>query len=133
MKLDKIDQMSEVMRALYDREFRLIAGILSEESALRAKLNQLDMQITANQDVKTNSHALNAVGAQIVWQAWTSRTKRQLNGELAQVMAKKLVAMDRVRVAFGRQRAVEMMMETKRKDLRKRRAKQRENNLLSLG
>ena len=132
MRLDQIDQMSEVMRALYDREFRSIGAILAEESTLRGKLTQLDSQIAENQNVTNNSHALNAVGAQILWQSWTSRTRRQLNSELAQVMAKKLMAIDRVRIAFGRQRAVEMMMESKRLDQQKRRRQNRESNLLSL-
>ena len=133
MRLDQIDQMSEVMRALYDREFRAISAILTEESTLRGKLAQLDAQIAANQDKCANAHALNVVGAQILWQGWTTRTRRQLNAELAQVMARKLVAIDRVRTAFGRQRAVEMMMATKRLNQRKHRNRQRDNNLLSLG
>jgi len=133
MRLDKLSQMSDVMRALYDREFRVIAAILAEESDLRGKLNQLDAQIADNLELGDNALSLNVVGAQFLWQGWTSRTRRQLNGDLAQVMAKKLVAMDRVRIAFGRQRAVEMMMTTEQVALKQRRAKQRDINLLSLG
>ena len=133
MRLDSIGQMSDVMRAIYDREFRAIGPVLAEESNLRSKLAQLDAQIAANQETDTHNHALNAVGARILWQGWTTRTRRQLNTELAQVMARKLIAMDRVRIAFGRQRAVEMMASSKRRDLKKRRTRQQENNLLSLG
>lgn len=133
MKLDKLGQMSEVMRALYDREFRAIAAILAEESELRGKLNQLDAQVADNLDVGDNAHSLNVVGAQLLWQGWTSRTRRQLNSDLAQVMAKKLVVMNRVRIAFGRQRAVELMMLTEQRARKHRRAKQRDINLLSLG
>lgn len=133
MRLGKIGQMAQVMRVQYENEFRAIAAILAEESEVRTKLNRLDVQIAANQDACANSHALKVVGAQLMWQGWTTRTRRQLNTELAQIMAKKLIAMDRVRVAFGRQRAVEMMMATRRKDQRKRRVTQREINLLSLG
>ncbi len=133
MRLDKLNQMSDVMRALYDREFRAIATILAEESDLRGKLNQLDAQVADNLKVDDNALSLNVVGAQLLWQGWTSRTRRQLNGDLAQVMAKKLVAMDRVRIAFGRQRAVEMMMTTEQRARKHRRAKQRDINLLSLG
>jgi hypothetical protein len=121
------------MRALYDREFRVIAAILAEESDLRGKLNQLDAQVADNLDVGDNALSLNVVGAQLLWQGWTSRTRRHLNGDLAQIMAKKLVAMDRVRIAFGRQRAVEMMMVTEQRTRKHRRAKQRDINLLSRG
>ncbi|MCF6233694.1 MAG: hypothetical protein L3J36_11470 [Rhodobacteraceae bacterium] len=133
MRLDKLGQMSDVMRALYDREFRVIAAILAEESNLRGKLTQLDAQVADNLELGDNAHSLNVVGAQLLWQGWTSRTRRQLNGDLAQVMAKKLVAMDKVRIAFGRQRAVEMMMTTEQRTLKQRQAKQRDINLLSLG
>lgn len=132
MRLDKIDQMSAVMRALYDREFRAIAAILAEEAGLREKLNRLDEQIAQNRDACANGHMMQAVGAQLLWQGWTIRTRGQLNTELAQVMAKKIVSMDRVRVAFGRQRAVEMMQSAAVTELRKSRAKQQEINLLAL-
>ncbi len=132
MRLDRLAQMSEVTRALYDREFRAIAAILAEESELRGKLSRLDDQVARNR-ATSNNHMLQAVGAQLLWQGWTTRTRRQLNTELAQVMAKKLVTMDRVRYAFGRQRAVEMMQSTERENLMKHRRKQRETALLALG
>lgn len=132
MRVDKLNQMADVMRAQYDREFRLIGTILAAESELRGKLRQLDAQIVENLDVGCNAHSMNVVGAQLLWQGWTSRTRRQLNGDLAQVMAKKLIAMDRVRTAFGRQRAVEMMIDSERQTLAVKRAKQRDINLLSL-
>lgn len=126
--------MSEVMRALYEREFRAIGAILSEESELRSKLGRLEEQVARNRDADTtNNHVMQAVGAHILWQGWTTRTSRQLNTELAQVMAKKLVVLDRVRIAFGRQCAVEMMQVTARKEINRNRAKKRDIVLLSLG
>lgn len=123
MRLDRIDQMSAVMNALYDKEFRAISAILVQESELRGKLNQLDEQISLNRKACNNSHMLHAVGTQVLWQGWTTRTRHQLNTELARIMATKLTALDRVRVAFGRQRAVEMMQSTARREIRKRRAR----------
>jgi len=131
MRLDGIDQMSEVMRTLYEREFRAIAAILAEESTLRGQLSRLSEQISRNQEAGPNDHKIQAVGAQFLWQGWTTRAHRQLNTELAQVMARKLVAMDQIRVAFGRQRAVEMMQSSKRMQSRKRRIRQQEINLLA--
>jgi hypothetical protein len=125
--------MSEVMRVLYDREFRAISSILVEETKIRGNLTQLEAQISRNRGACASDQMLLSVGAQLLWQGWTTRTHRQLNTELAQVMAKKLVALDRVRVAFGRQRAVEMMMSAERRALKDRRIKQRDADLLSLG
>ena len=132
MRLDGIDQMSEVMRALYDREFRAIAAILSEESELRGQLHRLTEQVSQNREACTNNHMIQAVGAQLLWQGWTTRMHRRLNTELAQVMARKLVAMDRIRIAFGRQRAVEMMQSFEQIKARTRRIRRQEINLHSL-
>jgi len=125
MRLDRVSQMSEVMRALYDREFQAIAAILTRESELRGNLRRLDELIARNRETDANSHMLNTVGARLLWQGWTTRTRTQLNTELAQVMAKKLVAMDRIRIAFGRKRAVELMISAD-KDEKKRRITRQE-------
>jgi hypothetical protein len=103
VKLNKIEQMSVVIRALYEKEYQSIRPILVEESDLRGKLNRLDQQISENRSVGANSHAMQTVGENLLRQGWTMRVRRQLNTELAQVMAKKLITMDRVRIAFGRQ------------------------------
>ena len=132
MRLDRIDKMSDVMRAMFDKEFRAISVILAEESSLRNKLHQLEVQINQNRDVCQNDLKLQAVGAQLLWQGWTTRTHRQLNTELAQVLARKLVSMDRVRLAFGRQQAVEMMQLTERQMLRKKRATLQNQALMAL-
>lgn len=133
MRLDKIGQMSEVMKALYEKEFQAIRSILTEEADLRGKLNKLSEQIAVNRNAGADSHAMQVIGANLLWQGWTGRMQRQLNGELALVMAKKLMAMDRVRTAFGRQQAVEMMLATEQADRKKRRAKQQQARLLSTG
>ena len=133
MRLARIDQMSDVMRVLYDREFRAISSILVEESKMRSNLTRLEAQISRNRGACANDQMLLSVGAQLLWQGWTTRTHRQLNTELAQVMARKLVALDRVRIAFGRQRAVEMMMSAERRALKDRRVRQRDTHLLNLG
>lgn len=133
MRLDKIGQMSEVMKALYEKEFQAIRTILTEEAELRGKLNKLSEQIVENRNAGADSHAMQMIGANLLWQGWTGRMQRQLNGELAQVMAKKLVAMDRVRTAFGRQQAVGMMLATGQAARKKHRAKQQQARLLSTG
>lgn len=132
MRLTRIDQMSEVMRVLYDREFRAIGSILAEETKIRSNLTQLEAQISRNRGACASNQMLLSVGAQLLWQGWTTRTHRQLNTELAQVMTKKLVALDRVRIAFGRQRAVEMMMSAERRAMRDRRVRRRDAHLLNL-
>ena len=124
-----MSQMSGVVQALYDKEFQAIGAILAREADLRGKLNKLDEQIAQNRDVCANSHEMQAVGAQLLWQGWTTRMRRQLNTELAQVIVTKLAAMERVRKAFGRKQAVEMMMSAEQRRIRTRRNKKRDASL----
>jgi hypothetical protein len=130
MRLDKIGQLSAVLRAQYDKEHRAIADILTQESGLRKQLRQLDEQVAQNREDCKNYHELQAVGAHLSWQSWTTKTRLQLNTELAQVMVKKLVAMDQVRLAFGRQRAVEIMQSTEHHERMKRYIKRRNSDLI---
>lgn len=132
MRLDGIEQISAVMCALYEKEFQAIRSVLAEESDLRGKLRQLDEQIAENRSTGANNHAMQVIGASFLWQGWTMRMRGQLNLELAQVMAKKLIAMDRVRVAFGRQQAVGMMTSAEHAAQKKRKVKQQEAALLAM-
>ena len=126
MRLTKIDQMSDVLRVLYDRESRAISSILAEEGQIRSNLTRLELQVSRNRDACASNHKLLSVGAQLVWQGWTTRTHRQLNMDLARVMAEKLAVLDRVRTAFGRQRAVELIVSAERDALKERQNRQHE-------
>lgn len=116
MRQSKLGQMLNVTEAAYLGEFQKVKDILATEASVRQRLAQLDKQITDNQRSTVNEHSMKTVGADILWQGWVSRTRRELNIELAQVMARKLVAMDGVRHAFGRQKAVENLIEQDKKN-----------------
>lgn len=120
MRQDKINQMAAATQALYLREFRSIGSILVEEAELRAKLSCLDARIAQNKGVESETHMIRVVGADLLWQGWTTRTRRQLNIELAQILARKSTVMDRVRIAFGRQQAVGFLRATEQSDRKKR-------------
>ncbi len=133
MRLTKLDQMSMVMRVLYNREFQNISSILAEESRIRGALTQLEAQISHNIKTGADNYELNAVGAQLLWQSWTTRNQRRLNTELAHIMSKKLVALDKVRIAFGRQQAVDMMMSTERNTRRIEQVRRQDIHFLTGG
>jgi hypothetical protein len=61
---------------------------------------------------------MKALGADLLWEGWHTRAKRELNTELAQVTAKKLMAMDKLRKSFGRKTAIADMAKAER-DLHK--------------
>lgn len=103
MSGDRLDQLATVAEALYLREHRGIRSILEQEAMLRRQLAQLSDQDA--QARRSNDAAIQALGADVLWQQWLSRTRRRLNTDLALVMARKLSAMNGLRAAFGRQQA----------------------------
>lgn len=130
MKQNKLNQMCQVTEAVYLNEFQKVEGILSEEARLRRDLAQLEAQSLQARQKLQDDVPMQTIGADVLWQAWLTRTQRQLNMELAQVMARKLSAMGRVRSAFGRQNAVQSMQETHQREIRKAMQKKAAEKLL---
>ncbi len=120
MNQDALSQMSAVTEAMFQREFNAIQGILKEESVLRQSLAQLDAHTQSSLENDAQDCAMKSIGADILWQAWISKTRRQLNIELAQVMAKKVEAMTTIRKAFGRKEAVKTLMVNARDEQRRK-------------
>ncbi|SFT95502.1 hypothetical protein [Sedimentitalea nanhaiensis] len=120
MKLDKLDQMTKVTEVLYLNELGKVQEILAEEARLRGELARLQDQSQEAQRQLSDDLPMRSLGADLLWQGWLNRTQRQLNIELSQVMAKKLVAIGTVRKAFGRQNAVQCMYDRSQAGLKTR-------------
>lgn len=129
MSRDTLSQMSDVTEAMFQREFSTIQHLLKEESSLRQSLTQLEAQSNTGKINEAQDLSMNTIGADILWQAWVSKTRRQLNIELAQIMAQKIEAMAHIRRAFGRKEAVKRVMEAAHDERRKRVARQRAERL----
>lgn len=119
-----LDQMAAVTEAQYLREHAKIKPLLDEEARLRGQLTRLNSHVADTRQQGHDDHSMQMLGADLLWQAWHTRSKRQLNIELAQITAKKLRAMDSLKKAFGRQHAVQVMADAERArtkaELRKR-------------
>ncbi|MQQ08330.1 hypothetical protein GFB49_07700 [Epibacterium sp. SM1979] len=116
MKDKMLHQMKRVTEAQYMQEHARVKPILDAEASARAKLAQLDQQVKdareqSDGDVANGDLAMRSLGADLLWEGWHTRMRRQLNTELAQATAQKLMAMDRLRKSFGRKHAVETMAE----------------------
>jgi predicted nucleic acid-binding Zn-ribbon protein len=129
-KLKMLDQMTAVSEAQYLQEHAKVKPILDREAALRGQLSKLDSQIKETRAQADGDHAMRALGADLLWQGWHSRMRRELNMQLAQVTAQKLQAMDKLREAFGRKHAVETMAKDERKRVKQLKAKKLQENLL---
>lgn len=130
MKQKMLDQMAAVTAAQYMQEHAKVQPTLAREAALRGQLAQLNQQVQAAREQSQNDHAMKALGADLLWQGWHSRTRRQLNVELAKATAQKLRMMDQLRLAFGRKHAVETMADAERKRHKAELAKAQMNRLL---
>ncbi len=109
MKRDKLAQMSRVTEAMYLAEYRKVQTVLQEEARIRGALAQLREQADSERAALAGDMPMQTIGADLLWQAWLERSRKQLNIELSQVLARKSVLMDRVREAFGRRNAVQQM------------------------
>lgn len=129
MSQDDLIQMTTVTETMFQREFGAIRGILKEEADLRQSLAQLDKHSQAAMIAQIQDCTMKAIGADILWQSWVSKTRRQLNIELAQIMARKIEAMAKVRKAFGRKEAVESLLSVANQERRQKIARHRAEQL----
>ncbi|MCE8552971.1 hypothetical protein KBY29_01490 [Ruegeria pomeroyi] len=106
VKRSVLNQMTRVGEALYLREYERIRAVLEEEARITAQIARLDDQVLRIRTEGTGDHGYRSVGADILWQGWESRTRRQLNSELARARAKRLSMMDALKRAFGRKQAI---------------------------
>ncbi|OBY25854.1 hypothetical protein [Leisingera sp. JC1] len=115
MKQKMLDQMAAVTAAQYMQEHAKVQPVLAREAELRGQMAKLNEQVQAAREQASSDHAMKALGADLLWEGWHSRTRRQLNMDLAKATAQKLRMMDQLRTAFGRKHAVETMAATERK------------------
>ena len=130
MKQKMLDQMAAVTAAQYMQEHAKVQPVLAREAQLRGQLAKLNEQVQAARQQADGDHAMKALGADLLWQGWHSRTRRELNLELAKATAHKLRMMDQLRTAFGRKHAVETMAAAERKRHKARQAKALMDRLL---
>ncbi len=130
-KKKMLDQMAAVTHAQYLREHARVKPVLDEEARLRGQLNKLQQRVLETRAQADGDHAMKALGADLLWEGWHTRTRRELNMELAKVTARKLMAMDKLRKSFGRKTAIEDMAKAEQKRIRMARIKALQENLLS--
>ena len=133
MKKEKmLAQMKAVTEAQYLREHAKVKPILDAEARLRGQISMLKVQVQDGRNAAEGSHAIKTLGADLLWQQWHMQARKELNQELAQVTAKKLQAMDKLRTAFGRKHSVETMEQNERDMRRKLRAQKLQDRLMDL-
>lgn len=130
-KLAMLEQMAAVTEAQYLKEHAKIKPILDHEARLRGQLTKLEAQVREARTEADGDMPMKALGADLLWEGWHLNTRRNLNMQLAQVTARKLMAMDRLRKTFGRKTAVSDMERAEKLRRKAAKAKSLEEQLLN--
>ena len=96
--------------------------IVAEETRLRREIRGLDEKASLTGQLPAERlHDMRSVGADLLWNGWVARSRRQLNIELAQVLARKGQAMREVGKAHGRNSAARAILQQEEKARRDKR------------
>ena len=98
--LDNLAMMQKLVEVKYRQQQESFARLLEQENRLRNSLQQLDLHLAESRS--STDAPQKAIGADVVWQSWIGRKKRQLNLQLAQVLAVKERHIAQVKKAYGK-------------------------------
>ena len=102
--------LAQLTDALYRVELAKLHKLAAEEAALRRALAELEEKRKANAALPAPAlGGMRRIGADTMWQGWVDRKRRELQSELARVLARKNRLMRGVRLAFGRNTAAETL------------------------
>ncbi|MGV6804945.1 MAG: hypothetical protein ACWA49_12110 [Ruegeria sp.] len=93
-----------------------------------ARLENLARQVA---DPLASPGPMQIIGADVLFQKSLAGNRARLNADLARILARKVEAMDRVRLAFGQKEAIEAILSDAIADLDKARAARRAEAALS--
>lgn len=108
-KQTDLAMMKKLVEVKYRQQQDSFARFLTQENNIRSALKRLNEQFTENRATDDTMHK--TVGADVLWQAWHSRKKRELNLQLAQVLAVKELHVAQVRKAYGKVLATDSLLE----------------------
>lgn len=119
-KLSDLAAMKKLVEVKYRQQQESFSRLIAQENGLRASLRQLDDQMLES---RNNLDApQRAIGADVLWQAWIGRKKRELNMQLAQVLAVKERHIAQVRAAYGKVMVTNALFDEVSKDSKKKMA-----------
>lgn len=99
-RLTDLGKMQKLVDIKYRQQRESFARLMAQETQLRTSLQQLDTYLA--ESIAQDDTPQRAIGADVVWQSWIGRKKRDLNMQLAQVLAIKERHIAQVRTAYGK-------------------------------
>lgn len=119
-KVESLAAMQQLVDLKYRQQQESFARLIAQENTLRASLGQLDAKL--EQSRRNTDAQQSAIGADILWNAWVGRKKRELNMKLAQVLAVKEQHIAQVRKAYGKVIVTEALFKAAVKEASQKRA-----------
>lgn len=109
---EPIADLARLTDALYRAELSKFQTINAREASLRKDLRDLDDHLYRGRTLPENQmKGLRQIGADVLWQGWVSRTRRDLNTELAQLLLQKERLKVGLRHAFGKKQAAQDLLD----------------------
>lgn len=127
--LEDLAQMQKLVDMKYRQQQESFARLLMQESRLRNSLKQLDDHLAESRS--STDTPQKAIGADVVWQAWIGRKKRELNMQLAQVLAVKDRHIAQVRKAYGKVLVTDQLYAQTHMDAKQNKARSQLDRALS--
>lgn len=105
-----MQNITHLTDALYQAQLAKLQDVLTEEQTLRGALADLE----AGQKHVRHLDApglgqMRQIGADIIWQGWVDRRRRDLQAQLARCLVRKNRLMGHIQKAFGRKSAADQM------------------------
>lgn len=102
MKQDDLDSIVRITDVAYQLQASALQALCNQEAHLRNELLRIDAMVRQNDLETKDLFVIQSLGADLMWQAWATRQKTQVNIRLAQIMAQKETVLQDLRRAFGR-------------------------------
>lgn len=104
MDLDALRLLTDLK---YQKSLAGLSQILARETQLRGDIQRLRDRAFEAQSLPVATHSMRNIGADVIWLRWVAKATRELNIELAQVLAQKEVLLANQRRALGRKTVAE--------------------------
>lgn len=111
MDLESLKFLTELK---YTQSLSGMAEIRAKEARLRHMIERLKQQAFEAQALPADQLDMHNIGADVIWLKWVSKTVRNLNLELAQLLAQKETYLAGQRRALGRKTAAEHTFQKER-------------------
>ena len=103
---NSLNDLVTLTDAVFQAEMQKMSIVNAQEAEIRKKLSELDDHRQKNQSLPGSEfHGIREIGADVLWNAWVSRTRQELMLQLAQILAQKARMRSKLQTAFGKKEA----------------------------